>query len=286
MALGRTPVLDRRVAHRRRGPGGPWSQVRSRWVGRCASPVLGIAAPTRRSQGKRPNRTLASGTPTDPCPCGKTEPAMRDANRGFFVLGVLLWLIAGVPGTPVPGAGGVTPALAGGGPCGKQSDDADEVAAVRAAAAEQCDCEGARNHDKYVHCVERVANAAVKDKSLRNECKDDVVQCADMSTCGRPGFVTCCRTDEHGHTMCNIKHREDDCKPPHGGTACVGSQSSCCDACAADGTCISGGTTTTTAPPATTTSTTAATTTTTTTAPTTTTTKATTRSTTAATTTS
>ena len=39
---------------------------------------------------------------------------MRDSNRGFFVLSVLLWLIAGVPGTPVPGAGGVTPALARG----------------------------------------------------------------------------------------------------------------------------------------------------------------------------
>jgi len=88
----------------------------------------------------------------------------------------------------VPGAGGVTPALAGGGPCGRQSDDADEVAAVRAAAAEQCDCEGATKHDKYVNCVERVAQAAVKDRSLRNECKDDVVRCAAMSTCGRPGL--------------------------------------------------------------------------------------------------
>src|SRR5437870_3814802 len=186
----------------------------------------------------------------DPCPCGKTEPAMRDAIRGFLVLSVVLWLIAGLPGSP---GGGGTSARASGGPCGKQSDDADQVAAVREAAAEQCDCENATKHDQYVNCVERVAKAAVKDGSLRDECKDDVVHCAAQSTCGRPDSVTCCRTDEHGHMMCSIKRREENCKPPHNGTACVGSQSSCCDACAADGTCVSGETTTTTTPEETTT---------------------------------
>src|SRR5437870_7871198 len=188
----------------------------------------------------------------DPCPCGKTEPAMRDAIRGFLVLSVVLWLIAGLPGTP---GGGGTSARAKGGPCGKQSDDADQVAAVREAAAEQCDCENATKHDKYVNCVERVAKAAVKDGSLRDECKVDVVRCAAQSTCGRPDSVTCCRTDEHGHTMCSIKRRDENCKAPHNGTACVGSQSSCCDACAADGTCVSGETTTTTTPEETTTTT-------------------------------
>ena len=186
---------------------------------------------------------------------------MRHWMRGSLVLSVLLWLIAGLPGAP--GGGGVTPALAKGGPCGKQSDDADQVAAVRAEASEQCDCEGASRHDKYMQCVEKVAKAAAKDGSLREECKGNVMRCASMSTCGRPGFVTCCRTDEHGHTMCQIKHGEQDCKAPHGGSACVGSQSSCCDACAANGSCVPGETTTTTTPAETTTTTVAETTTTT-----------------------
>src|SRR5439155_25827380 len=38
-ALGRTSVPDRRVANRRRGPGGPSSHVRPRWVGRRRSAV-------------------------------------------------------------------------------------------------------------------------------------------------------------------------------------------------------------------------------------------------------
>src|SRR5207237_34552 len=67
---------------------------------------------------------------------------------------------------------------------------------------------------------------------------------------------------------CSIKRSADACKPPPGGTACVGSVPSCCDACSAGG-CGPSGSTTTTAPPATTTTTAVpATTTTTTTAPT------------------
>ncbi len=163
---------------------------------------------------------------------------MRYAIRGIFLLSVLLWCIAALPGTSVPGAGGPTPALAKDheddhGPCGRQSDDANQVAAVRAMADEECDCDSASNHGKYVSCVQHVAEAATKDGSLRHECKDAVVHCAAQSTCGKPDFVTCCRTDEHGHTK----------------SACVGSEPSCCDACA-DGSCISGGTsTTTTSPP-------------------------------------
>jgi len=156
---------------------------------------------------------------------------MRYAIRGIFLLSVLLWCIAALPGTSVPGAGGPTPALAKDheddhGPCGRQSDDADQVAAVRAMADEECDCDSASNHGKYMSCVQHVAEAATKDGSLRHECKDAVVHCAAQSTCGRPDFVTCCRTDEHGHTKCSIKHRDKDCKAPHDGTACVGSEPS------------------------------------------------------------
>ncbi len=42
-------------------------------------------------------------------------------------------------------------------------------------------------------------------------CKDDVVECAANSTCGRPGAVTCCRVDGRGHVSCTIKSSADKC---------------------------------------------------------------------------
>src|SRR5207249_8048869 len=123
-----------------------------------------------------------------------------------------------------------------GGRCGSDPNDADQLASVRATAAAQCDCASASGHGSYVSCVRDAVDAAVGSGSLRAACRDDVTKCASKSTCGREGSVTCCRTDKHGKTKCDIKHRADDCKAPHGGTACVGQVSSCCDACGADGT--------------------------------------------------
>ena len=179
---------------------------------------------------------------------------MRYAIRGIFLLSVLLWCIAALPGTSVPGAGGPTPALAKDheddhGPCGRQSDDANQVAAVRAMADEQCDCSTATSHDDYVDCVDEVADAAVEEGSLRPECEEAVVTCAAQSTCGLPGFVTCCRTNRHGETTCSIKSDAADCEAPRRGTAFVGSTPSCCDACGAPGSTT---TTTATFPPTTT----------------------------------
>ena len=52
--------------------------------------------------------------------CGESagvhaRPSLGPPWHTLLTPSVLLWLIAGVPGTPVPGAGGVTPALARGG---------------------------------------------------------------------------------------------------------------------------------------------------------------------------
>src|SRR6266516_2603573 len=190
--------------------------------------------------------------------------------RGLLIVAVLFWLFASPPPTGVVGAEGGTadqpddngPGADAGdngeGPCGRQPGDADQVAAVRALADENCDCDSATNHGKYVGCVARVAQAAVKDGSLREECKDDVVHCADQSTCGRPRALTCCRTDAHGHTKCCIKPRDAACRAPKGGSACIGTAASCCDACSS-GTCAPPETTTTTLaqPPTATTTTTA-----------------------------
>src|SRR5205823_6842055 len=67
---------------------------------------------------------------------------------------------------------------------------------------------------------------------------------AARSTCGKPGSVTCCRTNTAGRTKCAVKKDGQHCSPPTDGTACVGSYATCCDACTETG-CA----TTTTSPP-------------------------------------
>ena len=186
---------------------------------------------------------------------------MRNVTRGFLALSVLLWLMAAPSGTAAPHQGQLSPndgTVDSGEPCGQEPDDADQVAAVRALADEQCDCDSATNHGKYVNCVAMVAEEAVAEGELREECQDTVVSCAAQSTCGFEGAVACCRTDATGNTTCSIKRTAAACKAPSGGSAFVGSTPSCCDACGAPGS-----TTTTTTTPAATTTTGAATTTTT-----------------------
>jgi hypothetical protein len=189
---------------------------------------------------------------------------MSNTLRGLVVLSVLVWPLAVLPSTAAAHEhhkgdrskhASVAPNDASDGACGSQPDDADQVAAVRAMADEECDCADATNHGKYVHCVAEVADDAVGDGDLRSECRDSVVSCATQSTCGLEDAVTCCRTDAQGNTTCSIKHSAESCKAPRGGSACVGQVPSCCDACGSDGSCPSpSSTTTTTSAPTTTTS--------------------------------
>src|SRR5207249_1033453 len=146
------------------------------------------------------------------------------------------------------------------GPCGSDPADTDQLASVRATAADQCDCAGATDHGRYVSCVAHVADAAVRSGSLRKACRDSVMRCAAESVCGKRDSVTCCRTDARGEAKCSIKHSAAECKAPHGGMACVGQVPSCCDACGAGGTCPSPTSTTTSLPPLTTTTVTTSTT--------------------------
>ena len=134
--------------------------------------------------------------------------------------------------------------------CDPSSDpDESDIANARAAVAANCDCAGATNHGAYVSCAVQQADAALTNKG----CARFVKRCASRSTCGRPGFVTCCRTNSQGVTRCAIKSSASACVAPRGGSRCVGERVSCCDACAASG-CASTVTTTTT-PGATTTTT-------------------------------
>src|SRR4030095_16200592 len=123
--------------------------------------------------------------------------------------------------------------------------DAADIAAAQAAAA-TCDCAAAENHGQHVSCVaQKVKAAALTNPS----CGAAAKKCAARSTCGKPGLVTCCRISARGKLKCSTQWSGGHCKDPKGGQACVGTTSSCCNAC--DAGC--GGTTTTTAPPTTTT---------------------------------
>jgi len=115
--------------------------------------------------------------------------------------------------------------------------DAARAAAETACAAEGKGCANAPNHGTYVSCISQQIN---DNTSLPKECRGQAKKCAAKSTCGKAGFVTCCRTkprsDGTTATKCSIKRDAEHCTPPRGGTACAGTQSSCCDACL-DGDC-------------------------------------------------
>jgi hypothetical protein len=103
----------------------------------------------------------------------------------------------------------------------------------------QCACDQATNHGTYVRCVAHAVKASVKAGSLAKTLSGTVKRCAARSTCGKPGFVTCCRTTKRGTTTCSIKHDAAKCKAPKSGGARVGTHASCCDACSA-GACFVG----------------------------------------------
>jgi len=127
--------------------------------------------------------------------------------------------------------------------------DLAAVATVRAEAEGQCPCASASGRRPYVQCVARVAKTAAKAGSLPKSCRGAVIKCAKQSTCGQPGFVTCSRTTAKGKSTCSVKSSATACRPPKGGSMCVGDATSCCDeSCLpATTTTMPGGVTTTTA---------------------------------------
>jgi hypothetical protein len=120
-----------------------------------------------------------------------------------------------------------TTTLAGGAP---GCSDAGAATATRARIAARCDCTGL-DHGAYVKCAVRVVNGDVKAGTLPKSCRGAVKRCAAKSTCGRSGFVACCRTTAKGVRKCSIKKGARGCKAPKGGSFCVGLQTSCCDPC-------------------------------------------------------
>jgi len=104
---------------------------------------------------------------------------------------------------------------------------------TRQAAEAQCACGAATRHRSYMSCVSRVAHEAVVSGALSQRCKAAVMSCAQRSVCGKPDYVTCCRTTPKGTTTCAIRRSARAClaHPPQGGHSYLSSFSSVCDAC-------------------------------------------------------
>ncbi len=67
---------------------------------------------------------------------------------------------------------------------------------VGAAVAQCCPCDAPSftNHGGYVRCVAHAANALRKAGCLDDSARRSIKKCAARSTCGKPGFVTCCQS--------------------------------------------------------------------------------------------
>src|SRR6266436_4419571 len=92
--------------------------------------------------------------------------------------------------------------------------DKTDIANARAAVAANCLCGTATSHGAYVSCAAEQANSVLAYKS----CAGFVKKCASRSTCGKPGFVTCCRTNSKGVTRCSVKSGPAKCVAPRGGS--------------------------------------------------------------------
>jgi hypothetical protein len=123
--------------------------------------------------------------------------------------------------------------------CDAAGADAAAIAVTRARVDLACPCaafDGTKGHKHgdYVQCATATVKAAVAAGELKKTCQGAVKACAAKSTCGKPGAVTCQRTTARNKTTCAIKNDALSCTAPKGGSACVGSATSCCDGCAAE----------------------------------------------------
>jgi len=114
--------------------------------------------------------------------------------------------------------------------CGDDPGDAGAVAAARVQVRANCGCHSVRKHRDYVACAVGISRQRVAAGSLPARCRKVVKKCAAHSTCGKPGFVTCCLGRDASH--CQLKGDEAHCTAK-GGTP--GMCDSCCDACAPGG---------------------------------------------------
>jgi hypothetical protein len=95
-----------------------------------------------------------------------------------------------------------------------------------------CPCGSAVSPADYLMCVSSQAAAFVKARNLPSQCQQVVIQAAQNSSCGIANASTCCATAQ-GLTTCSIVSAGQ-CVPPVGGSANIGSTTSCYNACLPD----------------------------------------------------
>src|SRR5262249_18805544 len=110
--------------------------------------------------------------------------------------------------------------------CDPTGADVGDIAAAQADIAANCNCVGATTHGEYVSCASDHARTTLVNQS----CRGKVVSCAARSTCGKPGFVVCCRKKSDGTLKCSTKLDCTHCVAPDGGDACCSTETSCCGA--------------------------------------------------------
>ncbi len=146
---------------------------------------------------------------------------MRIAMRSLFV-GLLLLGAAGIASAKCDPV--------------NNTDDAASVTNARAAADAACVCGDLitfPTHGAYVSCAAGEINTTLDgiDAQHNRSCRGKAKKCYAKSTCSKEGFVTCYKTNAKGKTTCATKPDCAHCVAPNGGSACCGSNSSCCDAC-------------------------------------------------------
>jgi hypothetical protein len=113
--------------------------------------------------------------------------------------------------------------------CPCASDDATLVD-LRADILAACQCDSASSRGAFRRCA-RNQLALVSGERFFPSCLGMTLKDLAHSVCGKPGAVTCCRTNAHGRKRCSIEPDAASCTPAMGGSAALGVSETCCDAC-------------------------------------------------------
>src|SRR5581483_7152279 len=114
--------------------------------------------------------------------------------------------------------------------------------AVKAQLDQACPCATAKSPDDYGNCLEHKA----RQLGVSEKCSEEIEECGEDSTCGRPGAVACSvanndgDNDDDDHGSCTIEKSASACQK-EGGVAT--GRTDCCESCpvCAGGTCTVGG---------------------------------------------
>jgi len=115
----------------------------------------------------------------------------------------------------------------GGCPC---AFDTPAMANLRAEIVAACECAAASSHGAFVRCA-RAQLALISPELFVPPCRHAVLKFLARSVCGKPGAVTCCRTNATGRQRCVVKSDAAHCTAPRGGSASLGVSENCYDAC-------------------------------------------------------